>query len=171
MNKSESRALKANARPLRVAFLVDPSCATDKQINEIIVWSCNKWGGSYFPIIPCNGTQIEDDWWALLEIADPDIIHSNVSIGDDLLERINRFIVPFSIIENVVEDPENDRFLDHFELKGLSIYDIPSANISTTRRWNCTRVGYFVSSNKKSPQKQCLAVRGRVCCMMGFGYR
>lgn len=88
-------------RPLRIAYLVDPSDTNAfKIIQAIIEYNQDKWGGRYNPIILTNGKTINKDWWKFLSNYDPDIIKSFVPISKPLLKRFNNHLTPY-LIEDV----------------------------------------------------------------------
>ena len=92
-------------RPVRIAFLVHPEKADLNQIARVIAYNQTKWGGRYNPIILTNGQAIENNWWRLLREVDPDVIKSLIPLGNDLVEKIDHFISPYSI---EVPKDEND---------------------------------------------------------------
>ena len=50
-------------RPMRIAFLVDPSPDSIEKVDQIIGYNRGLWGGRYNPIILTDGNTIEDKWW------------------------------------------------------------------------------------------------------------
>ena len=100
-----------NYRPLKIAFLVDPVHTSDELLNSIIEFCLEKWGGRYYPIIPCDGFSITQSFWSLLEFVDPDIIYSFVKLDNHLIERIDFSISPFSFYVRVPD--ENNRTIFH----------------------------------------------------------
>lgn len=97
MNPVKPLNVKALSRPIRVTFLVNPAHTSHEEINDIIAFVTKAWGGFAFPIIPCDGSNINENWWSLLTAIDPDYIYSIVDLEDQLVEKINRHILPVEI--------------------------------------------------------------------------
>ncbi len=100
-----------NYRPLRIAFLIDPAHTSDELLNSIIEFCLEKWGGRYYPIIPCDGSSITQSYWSLLEFVDPDIIYSFVNLDKSLIEKFEFSISPFGFYVRVPD--ENNRAIFH----------------------------------------------------------
>lgn len=83
-------------RPLKVAFLADPSDDFG-WIDRIVEYNREKWGGRYNPIFLTNGDSIDDAQWQLLRDYDPDVIKSTVVLGQDFQRRIRVFLSPLSV--------------------------------------------------------------------------
>ncbi|MDP3723551.1 MAG: hypothetical protein Q8R91_08655 [Candidatus Omnitrophota bacterium] len=94
------------SRPKRIAFLVNPLATTDDELNQLIRYSVGLWGGRFHVIIPTTGDTIEEDWWKLLTIVDPDIIYSLLPLTDPLVRKINKAILPVRIIEPTPKNRE-----------------------------------------------------------------
>lgn len=111
-------------RPLRVAFLVDPNKSNLQQIEIIIVYNQSKWGGRYNPIVFTDGNTIRDEWWDFLRDYDPDIIKSLIPINDDLVEKIESRLSPYSL-----ETPREYENESHWRINtldnGLNIRPTP----------------------------------------------
>ena len=90
-------------RPIRIAFLVDPSQDSIEKVDQIIGYNRCLWGGRYNPIILTDGNTIETKWWEFLCDVDPDIIKSLVPLGSELIEKFEHFLSPLQI-ENYKED-------------------------------------------------------------------
>ena len=121
-------AITTWSRSKRIAFLVNPEQITDSELNHIIRYTVEVWGGRFHAIIPTTGEQIEPDWWRLLVTVDPDIIYALLPLNDKLIWRINRHILPAKIFEVTPEDRArtSGRFhLDSFGIGALGIEDIP----------------------------------------------
>ena len=94
-------------RPMRIAFLVDPSPGSIEKVDQIIKYNRGLWGGRYNPIILTDGNTIEDKWWKFLRDVDPDIIKPLVPLSIGLIERFEKFLSPLTI-EEFREDTQPD---------------------------------------------------------------
>src|SRR5690349_10109543 len=88
----------STARPKRVAILVDADAITGAEVDHITQSATTYWGGGFWPLIPCDGNALSDDWWALLEAVDPDIVLSVGAMSDELFTQIHRRIAPSRLI-------------------------------------------------------------------------
>lgn len=93
-------------RPIRIAFLVDPSQDSIGKVDQIIGYNRFLWGGRYNPIILTDGNTIETKWWEFLRDVDPDIIKSLVPLGSKLIEKFEQFLSPLQV-ENYKEDEQS----------------------------------------------------------------
>lgn len=94
-------------RPIRIAFLVDPSPDSIETVDQIIGYNRGLWGGRYNPIILTDGQTIEDNWWKFLREIDPDIIKPLVPLSVELVEKFEKFLSPLTI-EKFREDTQPD---------------------------------------------------------------
>ncbi len=142
--------VKIRTRALRIAFLIDATAKeTVELVNKIIRFATQCWGGAYYPIIPCNGTFIEDYWWRLLLHYDPDVIRATSDLESDLVQKIYQRLAPcdFEVRPN---DP----------LGGLSPLEcsfIPSHLVQTKSfYWNETPIYLYQSWNSKVGEDELL---------------
>lgn len=116
------------SRPKRVAFLVNPLATTNDELNQLIRYSVGVWGGRFYVIIPTTGDTIEEDWWKLLTIVDPDVIYSLRPLTDLLVRKINKAILPVKIVEPTLGDRalgERQRYPIHSgEIEALETSEI-----------------------------------------------
>ena len=68
--------VQAGSRPIRVAYLVDPSKHDAEQVDAIIESCIACWGGRYRGLFPVVAGEIPVAWWPALEAFDPDAIVS-----------------------------------------------------------------------------------------------
>lgn len=133
-SKSKSCSVVYNSRPLRIAFFVDPHSTSDELLDSIVEFSLEKWGGRYFPIIPCDGSSITHSFWTLLEFSDPDIIYSFVKLDNELIEKIDRSIAPFGLyvkVPNENQSPlQHDSYLENPLPNEFLIKEIPKIFLS-----------------------------------------
>ena len=94
-------------RPIRIAFLVDPSPDSIEKVDQIIKHNRGLWGGRYNPIILTDGNTIEDKWWKFLRDIDPDIIKPLVPLSSGLIKKFEKFLSPL-MIEEFREDAQPD---------------------------------------------------------------
>lgn len=94
-------------RPLRIAFLIDPSPDSIEKVDQIIGYNRSLWGGRYNPIILTDGKTIEDRWWKFLREVDPDIIKPLVPLSVELIEKFEKFLSPLTIEEYREDDQSN----------------------------------------------------------------
>ena len=94
-------------RPVRIAFLVDPSPDSIEVVDQIISSNRGLWGGRYNPIILTDGNTIEDKWWKFLRDVDPDIIKPLIPLSTGLIEKFEKFLSPL-MIEEFREDAQPD---------------------------------------------------------------
>lgn len=84
----------ARSRPIRAAFLVDPATLPADAFDALIETCMGAWGGGYWPIVPTDGSTIEEDYWRLLELTDPDFVTAAVDLSDGLRSEIGRRLAP-----------------------------------------------------------------------------
>ena len=94
-------------RPIRIAFLVDPSPDSIEKVDRIIKYNRYLWGGRYNPIVLTDGNTIEDKWWKFLRDVDPDIIKPLVPLSIELIEKFEKFLSPLTI-EKFTENTQPD---------------------------------------------------------------
>ena len=94
-------------RPLRIAFLVDPSPDSIEMVDQIISYNRGLWGGRFNPIILTDGNTFEDQWWEFLRDIDPDIIKPLVPLSTELIERFEKFLSPLTIEKFREDDRSN----------------------------------------------------------------
>ena len=126
-NKNQSTlAISSWSRPKRVVFLVDPEKGTNDELMQIIRYCIKIWGGRYYAIVPTNGKTIADTWWSLVKMTDPDIIYSFLELDDILVEKINRYIVPYAIHEITDHQREHSshNLVDSHYVNALGIEEI-----------------------------------------------
>jgi len=109
-------------RPIRVAYLVNPSSVPKGLLDALVDHSIQRWGGRYNPIIYTDGRVIDDLQWGFLYGFDPDVVLPFVELEHDLAERIKRHIAPLEIEPYREQDEGSVVYSVHTSLDGLSIY-------------------------------------------------
>lgn len=127
--------ITSSSRPKRVAFLINIEETSDSELNHIIRYNVGIWGGRFNAIIPFRNQEIVEPWWQTLIAIDPDIIYSFFPLEEKLLDRINRHILPYKIVEITPEDRERIRsshyLINTFEIGALNIQHIPQYSWAT----------------------------------------
>ena len=100
-------SIYVDKRPLRIAFLVDPSQDSIEIVDQIMDYNRNLWGGRFNPVILTDGNTIDPKWWQFLREVDPDIIKSLIPLDIGLIEKFDRFLSPL-VIEEYQEDTWSD---------------------------------------------------------------
>lgn len=81
-------------RPIRVAFLVAEGEHADLVLDGIFADCYYRWGGRFSLVVPCVGGQISESFWPWLEIFDPDIVYSYVSLERAAILEIHERLYP-----------------------------------------------------------------------------
>ena len=115
---------RVRSRPLRVAFLMTESEHAHLILDGIFANCYSRWGGRFSPIVLCDSDQIPEPYWPWLEVYDPDIVYSYVSLSRDAILEIHERLCPSEFKLHRV-DERNPRldvlsFKPSFEFKPLS---------------------------------------------------
>ena len=121
-------------RPIRIAFLVDPSPDSIEAVDRIIDYNRGLWGGRYNPIIFTDGHTIEDKWWKFLREIDPDIIKSLVPLGTELIEKFEQFLSPLQIEDYQENEQSSLGTSVNTRISPISI-DMNSLNFANLDGW------------------------------------
>src|SRR3954454_24139617 len=79
------KTVHASVRPARVAVIVDRSdAAWQYTCLRVIEFYSRLWGGAYNIIVPTDGQQIDERFWTVLEVFDPDYVYRYSKSGEDL---------------------------------------------------------------------------------------
>lgn len=122
-------------RPVRIAFLVDPSSDSIEMVDQIIGYNRGLWGGRYNPIILTDGQTIEDNWWKFLREIDPDIIKSLVPLGTELIEKFEQFLSPLQIEDYKESELSSLGISVNTRISPISI-DMNSLNFANLDGWS-----------------------------------
>ena len=77
--KPEQQIVRATARPVRVAYLVDLFDCPDALLDAIFAESYSRWGGRRTIIVPTTADGIDERYSEWLLFIDPDVIYSFVA--------------------------------------------------------------------------------------------
>lgn len=94
--KLEFKTVWSGVRPPRVAILV-PTESKPAEWLDVIAICSQVWGGMFFVVAPTDGTHIEQRFWDLLKLYDPDFMASlgDVPIDDGLRREMPVVLNPF----------------------------------------------------------------------------
>lgn len=161
MDSQDTLTVTTTTRPKRIAFFVHEERFTNEEINGIISFNCQHWGGRFNPIIPTSGSELKPDWWHMLVAVDPDVIYSFVGLSDDLVDRINRHILPASIIEINPDDILKRGGIvgvDKHQVAAITTFEIPRFIWSRRGGWE-EPVFQFVQDSRTTSIARTFALR------------
>lgn len=121
-------------RPLRIVFLVNPNKFNFQQFDAVLKYNMGKWGGRFNPIIFTDGKSIEEKWWKFLRDVDADVIKSLVPLQNELLEKIENFLSPYSVEVPQGIDDNGTHHSIHIYGEGLPILPTPD-NVAKVSRF------------------------------------
>lgn len=85
IGSSAFKTVHASVRPHRVAVLTDKNDSDWQETSlRIIEFFSRLWGGAHDLIIPTDGKTIDDRFWAILEVFDPDYLYVYRKSGEDM---------------------------------------------------------------------------------------
>jgi hypothetical protein len=89
MTDLEVRVVRSGVRPHRVAILIPSGGGASVWLQVIDVCS-QIWGGPYCVAVPTDGETIQQPFWQLLDLYDPDMVVrlEQVSLGANLSKDI-----------------------------------------------------------------------------------
>jgi len=86
----------SQARPHRLAFLIDPDDCAVELLDTIFATNYGLWGGRLNPLIPVRKAEISEKNWELLRYTDPDTIYTFVPLPSTLINRLDEEIAPLT---------------------------------------------------------------------------
>lgn len=102
----KSFPIRLEHRPRRIAFLVDlQQEAVREVLAGILRFNLDSWGGRHNPIVPLVDKGIPDNWFALLDVADPDIFYIYGEADIPTLEALHSRYAPTFVTQNVLRGP------------------------------------------------------------------
>jgi len=124
MDKNNSYSIYVDRRPIRYVYLIDAKSVNLKQISDIIEGSSRKWGGRFNFILLVDEGKLDENQMCFLKKFDPDVIKLCTKLKKDQVEKIERRLSPYVVIELL-----DGNFYDSFIDSGLDILPTPK-NIS-----------------------------------------
>lgn len=92
-------SVNTKSRPVRIAYLLEDSASAAMSLDQIFRNAYKRWGGRYTLIIPLvNGEIYSKEYWEWLNEFDPDVIYALSPVNKTDLEKINRKLCPFFIV-------------------------------------------------------------------------
>lgn len=134
--KPSYRKIEGTARPLRVAYLINPDDCPDLLLDEIIAESFSRWAGRRTPIVPTTPDGVAPEYRSWLNHFDADVIYSFVSLSKAAVSRIHEELAPgiFHVHDDRYGDPDGDRrFRVEMPIRGLSSLSV--LPMFASRRW------------------------------------
>lgn len=102
----KSFAIDLQHRPRRVAFLVDlQQEAVREVLAGILRFNLESWGGRHNPIVPLVDKGVPEGWFALLDVADPDIFYVYGEADLPTLEALHSRYAPTFVTQHVLRGP------------------------------------------------------------------
>ncbi|HEV2195080.1 MAG TPA: hypothetical protein VGR55_05840 [Candidatus Acidoferrum sp.] len=93
-------------RPRRVAFLVDlQQEAVGEVLAGILRFNLDSWGGRHNPVVPLVDKKIPDAWFALLDVADPDVFYIYGEADLPTLEALHSRYAPTFVTQHMLREP------------------------------------------------------------------
>ncbi len=124
-NNFENLNVTTLSRPIRHAFILELDNLDFLEIDKILKISSTFWGGRFSPIIPVKkDASIDKFHWNFLVGNDPDIIITNFTLSDTLVEQINRSILPIKIIETKWNNSDKS-WSPSWDWEGISTAQFP----------------------------------------------
>ncbi len=140
-------------RPIKTAFLINPAFADwEEWFDAIWLYTQDKWGGRFSPIVPTDGESIDANWWKFLEELDPDYIYAVSPISERLTKELNSRLSPIDVILHRHSDDPKLRPVIHFMQSGLTLRPNPS-NVTRCSRLLSNPFLAAISSDWWCPDK------------------
>lgn len=111
-NRDDDPQRNANTRtrPIRVAFLVESSEASQTILTAIFQACFRFWGGRFSLIVPCQDGAPLAGFRAWLKAYDPDVIYSYVDLSDVDQAKLHEDLYPAHLVRH--RDPRDDERAD-----------------------------------------------------------
>jgi hypothetical protein len=93
-------SIMLNARPVRVAFIVDSTNCPADLLDDLFKVNYLDWGGRLRPIVPAENGALSNTYRRLLSGADPDIVYAYCDLDPAEIDWIDRKIQPWSLIQH-----------------------------------------------------------------------
>jgi len=118
----EHRTATATPRPMRVAYLVDPSNCPDELLDAIFAESYSRWGGRRSLIAPATEDGIDERYQEWMKYFDADVIYSFVSLNNAAIADMHEQYAPAYFnyhFKRSVGHGKEEKFLIELPLRGL----------------------------------------------------
>src|SRR6516225_8142353 len=106
--KPSQLSASGTARPLRVAYLIDPTDCPDALFDSIFAEAYGRWGGRRSLIVPASGQGIDDRYSEWLWYYDADVIYSYVALSDDAVRAIHERYAPAHLTRHAAGATEKE---------------------------------------------------------------
>jgi hypothetical protein len=110
IDDDRQRNANTRTRPIRVAFLVELSEASQTILTAIFQACFRFWGGRFSLVIPCKNGVPLTGFRAWLRAYDPDVIYSYVDLSDAEQVKLHEDVYPAYLVRH--RDPRNDERAD-----------------------------------------------------------
>ncbi len=128
--ESTTRSAVGVARPLRVAYLVDPNRTDSEVLSAIFSEAYGRWGGRHTLIVPADGV-VDPQYGDWLRRFDADLIYSYVDLTDDEVARLHRTLAPADLTRHRPIGINSASVVPELDIDGLrSISLCPSLRLS-----------------------------------------
>jgi hypothetical protein len=79
---------------MRLSYCIDPTDSPPELLDQLFHANYGIWGGRMNPIVPAPGGTVDESYWGLLRLADPDVVYAYTTLDGGLVERLCREIGP-----------------------------------------------------------------------------
>lgn len=139
------KKINTGLRPAKVATFIFKGFGWREKVLEVIKTNSQIWGGWHNIIIPTDGKSIDESFWVLLEVFDPDYLTiynetgKNKNLSNKLIEEIRKRLNPFGNDDSTEFLPiTNHHFHPDFHYNNLThladIFD--TTNLESTAIYN-----------------------------------
>lgn len=104
VERSQSLLLEATRRPVRAAYVVEPSHFTRETICSLTHHAHSKWGGRYHLIAPTDGATVAPAWLQMLRSLDPDCLFFVGDVSKATIDQLHETLYP-AVMQRIEVDP------------------------------------------------------------------
>lgn len=137
-NKPDHLSAAAVARPVRVAYLIDPADCPDALLDAIFAESYSRWGGRRTLIVPACVNGIDATYSAWLSYFDADVVYSFVDLNDSAVAKIHEQYCPAYLVHHDTHRREKNEpgyYNIRLPLEGLPSLSVIPAYLSRSWGW------------------------------------
>jgi hypothetical protein len=127
LDKPHHLSVKAVARPLRVAYLIDVADCPNALLDAVFAEAYGRWGGRRTLIVPATCDGVDPRYADWLGFFDADVVYSFVSLSDDAVAAFHERYGPAHLTHHHEwrRDPKQERsFRIGLPLQGLSCLSV-----------------------------------------------